>query len=137
MTKRTGYAKRKVEIAFRFKGKKTWYHLAWVTTDKNGRFTKKVKAYGSGYYQLILDRKSTRLNSSHQIISYAVFCLKKKKQYSNGKLRTKNDTKIDIIARHQTQDVKSYPVQEGIVITLEAISNTINITGTTEGHEIS
>src|SRR5258708_14474515 len=28
------------------------------------------------------DRKSTRLNSSHQIISYAVFCLKKKK-YTN------------------------------------------------------
>src|SRR5947208_5120478 len=27
----------------------------------------------------IVDRKSTRLNSSHQIISYAVFCLKKKK----------------------------------------------------------
>src|SRR5258708_4626128 len=27
-----------------------------------------------------IDRKSTRLNSSHQIISYAVFCLKKKKQ---------------------------------------------------------
>src|SRR5258708_9967870 len=28
--------------------------------------------------QLHRDRKSTRLNSSHQIISYAVFCLKKK-----------------------------------------------------------
>src|SRR5258708_20317476 len=28
------------------------------------------------------DRKSTRLNSSHQIISYAVFCLKKKKKDS-------------------------------------------------------
>src|SRR5258708_31576298 len=28
------------------------------------------------------DRKSTRLNSSHQIISYAVFCLKKKKKYA-------------------------------------------------------
>src|SRR5256885_4111380 len=27
----------------------------------------------------ILDRKSTRLNSSHLVISYAVFCLKKKK----------------------------------------------------------
>ena len=26
---------------------------------------------------VVLDRKSTRLNSSHQIISYAVFCLKK------------------------------------------------------------
>src|SRR5258708_29330767 len=30
--------------------------------------------------QISRDRKSTRLNSSHQIISYAVFCLKKKKQ---------------------------------------------------------
>src|SRR3712207_8599952 len=31
------------------------------------------------YTQLRLDRKSTRLNSSHANISYAVFCLKKKK----------------------------------------------------------
>src|SRR3989442_5632965 len=31
-------------------------------------------------YQLSLDRKSTRLNSSHVRISYAVFCLKKKKK---------------------------------------------------------
>src|SRR5687768_18336354 len=30
----------------------------------------------------VLDRKSTRLNSSHGYISYAVFCLKKKKQPS-------------------------------------------------------
>src|SRR5437763_13987903 len=29
-----------------------------------------------------LDRKSTRLNSSHRCISYAVFCLKKKKKYT-------------------------------------------------------
>src|SRR5258708_25833805 len=31
--------------------------------------------------ELLADRKSTRLNSSHQIISYAVFCLKKKKKH--------------------------------------------------------
>src|SRR2546426_7636194 len=31
-------------------------------------------------YALDLDRKSTRLNSSHLVISYAVFCLKKKKK---------------------------------------------------------
>src|SRR2546423_9271479 len=31
------------------------------------------------------DRKSTRLNSSHQLISYAVFCLKKKKYYPKPK----------------------------------------------------
>src|SRR3712207_8911078 len=33
--------------------------------------------------RLYLDRKSTRLNSSHANISYAVFCLKKKKKYYN------------------------------------------------------
>src|SRR5947208_5098659 len=32
----------------------------------------------AGYMRVLSDRKSTRLNSSHQIISYAVFCLKKK-----------------------------------------------------------
>src|SRR5258708_14430767 len=32
-----------------------------------------------------IDRKSTRLNSSHQIISYAVFCLKKKKKENTDK----------------------------------------------------
>src|SRR3954465_10802980 len=32
----------------------------------------------SGFQTCALDRKSTRLNSSHTIISYAVFCLKKK-----------------------------------------------------------
>src|SRR3712207_7171893 len=35
------------------------------------------------------DRKSTRLNSSHANISYAVFCLKKKKK--NNKEKTKNE----------------------------------------------
>src|SRR2546430_15950891 len=32
------------------------------------------------YVEVVLDRKSTRLNSSHSQISYAVFCLKKKKK---------------------------------------------------------
>src|SRR5258708_30412816 len=36
--------------------------------------------YGHDVVQFLEDRKSTRLNSSHQIISYAVFCLKKKKE---------------------------------------------------------
>src|SRR5258708_28424309 len=38
-----------------------------------------VEAVDEATRTLMLDRKSTRLNSSHQIISYAVFCLKKKK----------------------------------------------------------
>src|SRR3989442_10083269 len=39
------------------------------------------------------DRKSTRLNSSHVRISYAVFCLKKKKKYDNKKYQHDNTTK--------------------------------------------
>src|SRR2546427_8936077 len=41
----------------------------------------------------VIDRKSTRLNSSHSQISYAVFCLKKKKKklimHREGKLKQK------------------------------------------------
>src|SRR5256885_13032528 len=37
--------------------------------------------------EVITDRKSTRLNSSHLVISYAVFCLKKKKRYDTSSLR--------------------------------------------------
>src|SRR5438105_13894046 len=37
----------------------------------------------------LLDRKSTRLNSSHEWISYAVFCLKKKKQKKTNYKNTK------------------------------------------------
>src|SRR5256886_7749584 len=40
-----------------------------------------IMAY-SAKYASCLDRKSTRLNSSHSQISYAVFCLKKKKKRS-------------------------------------------------------
>src|SRR5215211_9068305 len=36
------------------------------------------------------DRKSTRLNSSHTVISYAVFCLKKKKKTEKKKKKTEN-----------------------------------------------
>src|SRR5207244_13235516 len=42
---------------------------------------------GSGSRASVPDRKSTRLNSSHQIISYAVFCLKKKKK-NNHKINS-------------------------------------------------
>src|SRR2546430_8774934 len=41
-----------------------------------------------------LDRKSTRLNSSHSQISYAVFCLKKKKKITIAMPRTRHDITI-------------------------------------------
>src|SRR6266567_275190 len=42
------------------------------------------------------DRKSTRLNSSHSQISYAVFCLKKKKENEYLAYQTLNDTNIEV-----------------------------------------
>src|SRR5215216_6622417 len=49
-----------------------------------------------------IDRKSTRLNSSHQIISYAVFCLKKKKiKLDTVRKSLRND---DIIERNLVKD---------------------------------
>src|SRR3712207_4334267 len=43
------------------------------------------------------DRKSTRLNSSHANISYAVFCLKKKKKNSTWTERERKKRHIDIL----------------------------------------
>src|SRR2546422_4506887 len=40
------------------------------------------------------DRKSTRLNSSHGYISYAVFCLKKKKNTDNAARRERAETRL-------------------------------------------
>src|SRR5699024_12220694 len=49
------------------------------------------------------DRKSTRLNSSHVSISYAVFCLKKKKQI--------NPVTRDALCIHTTRNLECHPVQ--------------------------
>src|SRR5256885_10410775 len=43
----------------------------------------------------ILDRKSTRLNSSHLVISYAVFCLKKKKQRARYTIEQQEGANLD------------------------------------------
>src|SRR5438034_2615173 len=49
-----------------------------------------------GFEAMPADRKSTRLNSSHTVISYAVFCLKKKKKREMNRTHRKkeNDGKI-------------------------------------------
>src|SRR5256885_2437719 len=49
---------------------------AWVTS----RVPQRAATAAVGLIVFVLDRKSTRLNSSHLVISYAVFCLKKKKK---------------------------------------------------------
>src|SRR5438034_7971306 len=49
----------------------------------------------------LTDRKSTRLNSSHTVISYAVFCLKKKKKKKKIKRKNRKKKKhIEIYRMH-------------------------------------
>src|SRR5437899_7231048 len=58
-----------------------------------------------------LDRKSTRLNSSHLGISYAVFCLKKKRRYTHqSRLAKKRTTKRLSRSDNQLCTSSSYPV---------------------------
>src|SRR5437667_7319199 len=60
---------------------------AVVTVVRRAHASRKVPyqptAIGVGGIESASDRKSTRLNSSHITISYAVFCLKKKKKTEN------------------------------------------------------
>src|SRR2546426_3300435 len=49
---------------------------------------------------LIADRKSTRLNSSHLVISYAVFCLKKKNKEERTAFNTKTQSSQYTLNEH-------------------------------------
>src|SRR5260221_7376089 len=51
------------------------------------------------------DRKSTRLNSSHTVISYAVFCLKKKKKTVNGRPSLHTHSYFQITSTNLTEAV--------------------------------
>src|SRR2546422_6105325 len=51
-------------------------------------------SHGSAPSGSSADRKSTRLNSSHGYISYAVFCLKKKKKNHNERRPQRDDTHV-------------------------------------------
>src|SRR5256885_4331054 len=59
-------------------------NAAWgqdVTHAQLSAFEFNHRARGLNREKVAQDRKSTRLNSSHLVISYAVFCLKKKKHF--------------------------------------------------------
>src|SRR3989475_8397547 len=57
--------------------KEKFIKVAEMLLENSGRDRTSAFAYAVAWTQ---DRKSTRLNSSHSQISYAVFCLKKKKE---------------------------------------------------------
>src|SRR2546422_5696350 len=58
-------------------------HLSCFCHSSSGTLVQMKLLYVLRQLVSVRDRKSTRLNSSHGYISYAVFCLKKKKQIVN------------------------------------------------------
>src|SRR3989454_1736672 len=69
----------------------------------------------TGYSTPVRDRKSTRLNSSHLVISYAVFCLKKKKTNISISLnrRVHELVALRIAAPDEEADVHNAGADEG------------------------
>src|SRR2546426_8126738 len=86
----------------------------YTTLFRSARFTRTASARGRARRSLLdcpfapfaarrrprEDRKSTRLNSSHLVISYAVFCLKKKKK--NNTRKKKSQEYVDVVAENNT-----------------------------------
>src|SRR5438067_3773396 len=66
--------------------------LNTVSIDTSQLTSKEIDMAAGDGHRGARDRKSTRLNSSHVSISYAVFCLKKKKQ--NQSLTTKSKLQL-------------------------------------------
>src|SRR5437762_7719787 len=62
------------------------HHLIAVNRARTGDTVVAFDGRGSEWICELTDRKSTRLNSSHRCISYAVFCLKKKKHHMINEL---------------------------------------------------
>src|SRR5437588_7790312 len=73
-------------------GHEMGHAAAGLLQDLNPRAVVVGPPVGTG---VEIDRKSTRLNSSHTVISYAVFCLKKKKRETHS---NKTQTKRPIIS---------------------------------------
>src|SRR5437762_13974222 len=89
-----------------FDGGKTWANNLIGANNDN---------LGDACCDPSLDRKSTRLNSSHRCISYAVFCLKKKK-------KTKNNINRQANRGMSSNDQKAHPDTQNRVTKMRWVS---------------
>src|SRR5260221_8962885 len=86
--------------------------------DLGNRLLDSDRAGGAGHARYGqrdgLDRKSTRLNSSHTVISYAVFCLKKKKHTSERQTHSDLGCRLLLEKKNSVRSyrrVQCWPVQ--------------------------
>src|SRR5688572_31622567 len=78
------------------------YHAVDCHARENFAFAADGADARGAHRQVLRDRKSTRLNSSHSQISYAVFCLKKKKNYkrtTSSRSQTRWSHSINCLSR--------------------------------------
>src|SRR2546422_5330860 len=79
----------------------TLFRSAGIAHHKNAKVFCGMLLQGLPLADEDLDRKSTRLNSSHGYISYAVFCLKKKKKRNKKRIQTScNTPTVEMCSRH-------------------------------------
>src|SRR2546429_2182523 len=77
----------------------------------------------------LLDRKSTRLNSSHGYISYAVFCLKKKKKDNIRRWQGQRTT------RRHDQTARNHYYERDLVSSIDASAEQLGVV--TDGRQYS
>src|SRR5258708_11203786 len=84
----------------------TWFFAHDMVTEA-GKYAKKAHEKAQQCLPPLADRKSTRLNSSHQIISYAVFCLKKKKHGEGAaRIHTCGSAQFDLVPQTWSASVR-------------------------------
>src|SRR2546429_4818449 len=85
-----------------FRSRLAWVNLPEYVTYRLGG--QRVAEYTNATHTQLVrlgDRKSTRLNSSHGYISYAVFCLKKKKKLASVRSQPyRSSTPLPLTMRH-------------------------------------
>src|SRR2546422_5543013 len=80
-----------------------------MTTAWQARICRATSSWGTGPARTRADRKSTRLNSSHGYISYAVFCLKKKNKHREQYPNKNAYRSVLVTHSHQQHTASSHP----------------------------
>src|SRR5438552_13247507 len=87
------------EVWYNSKVTGTWRHaLVYLPPDYDTQIKARYPVHVARF-RSPSDRKTTRLNSSHQIISYAVFCLKKKKNENKTRTATSKQSSLQTRSR--------------------------------------
>src|SRR5256886_9232869 len=112
----------------------SWASFSWCATNSShSRDFLLARLNPPAVLSNARDRKSTRLNSSHSQISYAVFCLKKKIQHQAGRLEVEqvveaepDSVSMDAAQRERLRNRLFDPRGGGGRVQLDALANSLD-----------